>query len=311
MPTFRKPCYLLDNKEPVCFVHLGRFGDIMILLPACLHIYQTTGVKPVVAVAGEFASILEGVSYVTPWVIEGANWVTHSRPVYDEACKHYSDVRVPKWWDCAGMEPPPPINDEPFTELYHLGRRIIVRPEEWESYMFSQWKACGFNKSEMMQWPLVFDRRSAEREKQLCAYAMGPRRPAILYNMSGATSPVISAAEVINQLRPFQRFGVHLVDLANVKAHRVYDLLGLYDQALCLVTGDTATLHLASAHNIPTIALVNNGGAGSIVKCNAILKLRYAEISTRLYEIGHSVSQLIPKPADAIYGHQLHYNGTR
>lgn len=306
-PTYRNGCYLTKSTEPVCFVHLGRFGDLMILLPACLHLYQTTGIKPVIAVAGQFSTLLDGVSYVTPWVIPGANWVTHSRQVYDEAVKHFSDVRVPKWWDCGGMEPPPPLPNEPYAELYHMGRRIVVRPEEWESYMFSQWKACGFNRRQMMEWRLVFDRRSPEREAELVSHSMGTRRPAILYNMSGATSPVVQAAEAIKQLWPFRNRGVHLVDLSGVKAHRIYDLLGMYDQALCLVTGDTATLHLAAAHTIPTIALINNGGAGSIVKCNCILKIRYADMVMRSVEIGDAINQLALK--EALYGRELHHHG--
>lgn len=283
-------CHSLP-KEPLCLVHLGRFGDIMIMLPAMRQTFLDTGVKPVMSVCSEFAGILDGVSYVEPWAQPGVHWVTGTRSVYDEALKHFADVRVPKWWDCQGMEPPPPPPGEDHVELSHLGRRIFVRPEEWDSYMYSQWKACGFTRRQMAEWPLVFDRRSPEREELLASYVVRPR-PTILYNLSGMTSPVPQAAEVLKQLWPF-RGRASIVDLSNIRAERIYDLLGLYDRASVLVTGDTATLHLAAAHKIPTIALINDGGAGSIVKCNSILTLRYSEILRRGHEIIPLLSKLL------------------
>jgi ADP-heptose:LPS heptosyltransferase len=75
---------------------------------------------------------------------------------------------------------------------------------------------------------------------------------------------------------------VEIVNLAAIKAERLYDLLGLYDHAVGLVTSDTATLHLAAASKVPYIALLNNGGAGSIPKGNCILSIRYSNFRNEL-----------------------------
>ena len=45
----KNACGLLPP-EPPCFVHLGKFGDLMILFPGLKWLYDQNGVKPVVAV---------------------------------------------------------------------------------------------------------------------------------------------------------------------------------------------------------------------------------------------------------------------
>ena len=39
-----------------CYVQLGRFGDLMIMLPGWKHLYDTTGEKPNVIACAEFAT---------------------------------------------------------------------------------------------------------------------------------------------------------------------------------------------------------------------------------------------------------------
>ena len=281
------------KRQPPCYVQLGRFGDIMILLPALRHLHETTGVTPVVMACAKFATVLEGCSYVTPWPFEGGDWVNSVRAARDHARRFYDEVVVPKWWDCAGMEPPPPPPDEPNpVTLEHCGRRYRVAPGEWDSYQFSQWKACGFTKQNLLDWPLVFDRRSPEREARLVQYTLNPRLPAVLYNFSGISNQMPFAPEVLSALHPL-RNRVQFVDLSVVMAHRIYDLLGLYDRAACVLSGDTATLHLAAASKVPLIALLANGGAGSIPRGNCIASLRYHEVRARVGEIRGAVEKLL------------------
>jgi hypothetical protein len=49
-----------------------------------------------------------------------------------------------------------------------------------------------------------------------------------------------------------------IVNLDRVKAHRVYDMLGLYDHAAALVSIDTVHLHLSRASNVPVFALARD-----------------------------------------------------
>lgn len=264
----------------------------MIMLPAMLHIFQTTGIKPVMMVCSEFAGTLEGCSYVTAWPVDGFSWHSDVKTAKAIADYWYDKVVVPKWWDCPGLGPPPPRNDEVPVVLNHQGRRMVVSATEWESYQVSQWKAAGFTRQQLIEWPLVFDNRNLSRELALASRVSHWKRPVVLYNFSGVSNPMGFEPEVLNVLRSMNG-RVDLVDLRNVRAERLYDLLGLYDRALCVITGDTSTLHLAAASNVPTIALLANGGAGSIARGNIKLKLRYFEVSARVGEIKSAVEQLL------------------
>jgi len=286
-----KSCYFVP-KLPPCYVQLGRFGDIMIILPALLRHFQQTGEKPVLMVCEEFSSILDGVSYVHPFPVWGIPWTTGVRRARIAADTYYDKVIVPKWWDCHGMYPPQHRPNEPIIELDWQGRRLIVAQSEWDSYQYSQWKACGLSRQELLDWPLVFDRRDTQRELQLVGHYLNPRKPNVLYNFTGTSNPMGMEPEVMVELRPL--IGrVNFVDIGRIKAHRIYDLLGLYDRALCLITGDTSTLHLASCSRVPLIALLADGGAGSIVKGNEVLRLRYHEVGSRRQEIRTAIEKLL------------------
>jgi hypothetical protein len=264
----------------------------MILLPAMKHIFDTTGIKPVVMICQEFAGMLEGCSYVIPWPMTGFSWYGDVKLAKSIADYWYDTVIVPKWWDCPGLAPPPPRPDEGTVVLNHQGRRMIVAESEWDSYQFSQWKAAGFTKQEMLDWPLVFDHRNEAREAMLASVHMPPKKPVVLYSFGGLSNPMPYEPEVMSELRSLNG-RIHLVDLRHVHAERIQDLLGLYDRALCLITGDTATLHLASASKVPMIALVANGGAGSIPKGNTVLKLRYSEVSAKVSLIRATIEKLL------------------
>jgi hypothetical protein len=278
---------------PACYVQLGRFGDIMILLPAMKQQFDTTGVRPVIMTCAHFASVLEGCSYVKAWPVHNADWVRSVSHARDHAMRYYEKVVVPKWWDCPGMGPPPPMPEEPYTVLRHQdGRQIVIPQQEWDSYMVSQWQACGWTRQQMLDWPLVFDRRSTARELHLAGVHVPLKEPLVLYNFSGISNPMGFEPEVVSALNPLRgRF--RMLDLSKVRAARIFDLLGLYDRALCLISGDTATLHLAAASKVPLIALLADGGAGSIVKGNAVSKLRYHEVRARVGEIREAIERLL------------------
>jgi hypothetical protein len=55
-------------KEQTCIVCTGKLGDILNILPICQHL-NTAGQRVSLMVAKEYASILDGVSYVDPVVI--------------------------------------------------------------------------------------------------------------------------------------------------------------------------------------------------------------------------------------------------
>jgi hypothetical protein len=76
----------------------------------------------------------------------------------------------------------------------------------------------------------------------------------VLWCGRGQTSPLGIADEVKRRLADQCR----LVDVADVGAERLQDLLGLYRNARILVSIDTGPLHLGYACRIPTVAIVND-----------------------------------------------------
>lgn len=266
-------CWMAPSKPP-CFVQLGRFGDLMILMPGWKKFYDTTGIKPVVLTSQHYGTILNGVSYVESW-IEPLHWLKDVGKAREMATEKYGSCIVPKWWDDPhAMSPNAPGIDK-----------------RWDSYMLAQWRNAGFDPNAIGQWPLVFDQRNPERETALVKSHLPSTRRILLMNLVGQSSPLPSM-NLVFRLLFAQRLRFAVLDLSKIRAARIYDLLALFERAVLLVTCDTSTLHLASACNVPMIALVANGGGGSIVNGNAILKLRYHEIPNKLHLIDKVLREL-------------------
>ena len=164
MSPSRPKCYLVNH--PKVFVHLGKYGDLMILFPGLQRIFWKTHIKPVVFVSRDFASIFDGISYAVPWVLD-MNWwrdVGRAKVIAEQL---FGEVTVPKWWEIKDGAPPPPAPDEPSIELIMPNRKWKVAAKDWESFMVSQWQYAGFTRQQMIDWPLEFDRRDATREEIL------------------------------------------------------------------------------------------------------------------------------------------------
>jgi len=288
-----RTCFLVPP-GPSVFVQLGRYGDIMIMLPALWAMREQLGQRQILMVAREFADVLDGVSYVEPWVVD-LDWLKGVVEA-QELASSVSDVVVfPKWWDDPRkhLQPPPP--NLPSITLSYKGRTIPVPVGQWESYQLSMWETCGFSKEKFYEWPLIFDQRDRQREEALSkTFLTAARsRPIVLYNFGGITNPFKAAWELHPMLRSVSN-RCHLVDLSSLRAVRIYDLLGLFERARGLITSDTATLHLAHAMpSMPYIGLIGDGGAGSLVKANCVLPLRYSEVAAKKHLILSKIQEWI------------------
>ncbi len=272
---------------PSCFVHLGKYGDLMIMFPAFKAIYDATTIPPICIVSTTYATIFNGISYAQPWAVDLHWWKGVSAARKLAEAKGYKPIVV-KWWDEPNAQAPVALENGKKITLTIHGQKHEVPAAEWDSYQASQWRYAGFTMQQMMDWPLVFDRRNEVREQELCLRHFRTKRPKILYNFNvTGTSPF----QTSNQIMPLMaQTGCELIDLSRIRATRIYDLLGLYDRAALLVTSDTATLHLAAASKVPYIAFINNGGAGSIPKGNCISSVRYGDLPRRIPHV-HSVLQ--------------------
>lgn len=280
-------CWFLKPKPP-CFILLGRNGDIIQLLPCFKAIHDRLGDNPVVIVSTEYAGVFDGVSYVTPHVIN-EDWREVTKAVA-LAARLYGGGITAQWW----KDTPDRIRaTKPAARggivLQSHGINWGVDTAKWPDYGTSMADRCGFSRDEWLSLLPVFDRRNPRREEQLAASVIGgERKPVVLYNFAAMSAPCPHEPEVINPA--LQQFGntIRFINIGPIKAFRIFDLLGLYDRAIGLLTCDTATLHLASATPLPYIGFLPIGWATSIPKGNCVYSCYYNQIPSRIPEImGH------------------------
>ena len=222
-------------KPPRIFVQLGRLGDILNILPLVKRYHDQTGEVPILQVAAEFMTVLEGVSYcrALPWF---GPW-DYPLAAMREASKVSLDITL--------------------CQIHGAG---LSAPRRADSFAREAWLSAGAD----VPWgslPLVFDRRDYQREADLvsaCSDApMTPPRKLVLFAGSGKSSPFPFSKWLTKILPNMLGQEYRVLDLSNIHAHRFYDLLGLFDRAHCLISIDTAHQHLAAAvPSLPVIALV-------------------------------------------------------
>lgn len=274
-------CFLL-RQEPPLIVQLGRFGDELLLFPAFKLIREQMGVKPIVMVSHEYASVFDGISYATPWSVP-LRWWQDSDKAKKLAKTRYNNVVVPQYWNDLSepKETTPAKNGHIFFKAH--GRMWLVEGES-PDYGTAMWNRLGFTRKQMVTEPLVIDRRNRNREQQLVSRYMRNGKPTVLYNFTGYCSPFGYVPEMMRLFQDFQK-KLNFVDLGKIRADRIYDLLGLYDLAKGLITIDTATAHLAPASRVPTLWLTVDGTGTSVPRGNVALHCKYSEAPKRLSEI--------------------------
>lgn len=255
------------NARQRTFVQLGRFGDIILLLPALKYIFDTTGHRPRLICSTEYASVLEGVSYVEPVPLN-----VH-------------------WW--TGMPEARAFGERTFGEacvLQCYAANWGINLDQWPNFMTSMHDRTGVPLSLFNKLPLVFDRRSPEREA--AAVNRITKKPFVLLNCLGFSSPFPYKPHILTALFSL-RDKVNIVDMSQVKLHRIFDLLGLMDAAAGTITIDTATLHLAHGSKRPYVAFTIDGWSSSFPRGNCALNVKYSQALQRLPEVVKTVQSWI------------------
>lgn len=216
------------------YVQLARYGDLMNLLPFVRR-RHAAGDDVHVYCCKEFADIFEGVSYAT------------AHPL---ACTV---------WDLAAGTAAAAAGGHDRIIISQYDRNPDRKACKSVSFAHAQWELAGQLATDALDHyadPLIFDRRDRRRERELLTRLEADRldRPLLLINLSGHSSPYPGRGELLGRLQEkYQKWKV--IDLGAVKAHRIYDMLALYERARALVTIDTATYHLANAAHVRTIYL--------------------------------------------------------
>lgn len=260
------------------YLQLGKNGDLTNILPACAWNNKQTGERQKLIVDVAYRGLMEGISYVEPLFspyqdyrcIEDARRWAYQKDRRQEIV--VTQVRGKDWYP------------EPRSASYALDSRMRCRvPDEaWER-------------------PVVFDRRDAQREAELAA-RLCDGRPLVLVNTKGHSSPFPDQEFLIDLIRSSAGADVQVLDIGKASAHRLYDLLGLYDRAAALVTVDTATLHLAAATpKLPVIAFISDRGnpwAGTIPlpTVNLLASIRYQQFRSAVGVVAGAIQSLfLPK----------------
>lgn len=229
------------------WLQLARHGDILNILPLLHADFKSTGQRQRLMVAAEYASLLEGCSYIEPVIYEGP---------YFEIEKA---VRIA---EKSGGVVVSQINGPRQTVIEQTYRNANI-PEGTtaESFDKESWRAAGRLGEWMKNLPLVFDRRDAKREEALLRshdlIKRGKSKPLILISIEGNSSP-FPYKDLLREMVK-SRFGKTHRILELPKAERLYDLLAIYEKAALLIASDSAPLHLALAcQKLPVFALVND-----------------------------------------------------
>jgi predicted GH43/DUF377 family glycosyl hydrolase len=237
------------------FIQLGKIGDILSILPILKLEHFGTPIPLVVA--KEFASLLDGVSYVEPVIWKGD--VSDVAGAVLFAKKRYSQVVV----------------------LQTFGNIPVQHTAP--SFQHDQWRRADVL-SYFESQTLSIDRRAEEREQALLTKLGITNQPYIVFGDHSISSPFFQKEELAAMLKA--EFPNHrIIRLSEVRAERIYDLLALFHKAAALVTVETAHLHLSRASNVPTYALAASGWRGSAYSSRFAFFMRYVEWDTRKGEL--------------------------
>lgn len=255
----------------VAIVLLGKFGDCANILPVAKHLYDSRN-TPALVCHMNYSPLLRGVTYCKADPVHFP--LTRTDLAMEYARNKYADVRL--------------------AQIYG---RTYQGPKE-VSYNELAWQSVGYGEhfKDTKNFPLIFDRRDAEREKFLMEQNIEGGRPLVLLSVGcGRSSPFAAHYAFGEAIRRKHGHYCEIVDLCKVKAARLYDWLGLFDRASLLITADTAALHLAAASpKLKVIALVNDKPfLATSPRCNVVLKATYSEVTGKMADIHAAIGQAV------------------
>lgn len=262
------------------YICLSKTGDLCNFLPVALAA-SNRGEKVGIMASAEYASILDGISYAEKIVFNGKPWAI--KEAVEEAKKLCPNVTV-----CMTNGPKDAIEKYAYEPA---GQKHATT----DSFCREAFKLAGCLK-EWGKISLVFDRRDKEREKLLIP--KGKKR-IILVSAGSASSPFPYRELLMELVRLKYGKAFNVVDLAEIKAERFYDLLGLYEIAHCLITVDTSHLHLAHAvPMLPVMALIQDKPIywyGSAWRPSHKFHCRYRDFPRRALELFTAIENIDTK----------------
>jgi hypothetical protein len=259
-----------ESAQRVAFVALGRFGDITNILPLLKHCAENYG-KPVLVVSRQFASLLEGCSYVEPYVLDIDN------------------SRINEGLKVAERHFPHVINCQIWGASYEIAKSC-------PSFNRESWRLAGFaHKFDDLSWRPVFDRRDLAREAMLWRKLDNGKKMLLVNVTRGVSSSFPGGNELFAQIRAWFSLEFNVVDVGSLVLPKIFDLIGLMEKAQALVVMDTSLVHLAAATSIPVVALLPRGWTGAEPRCNCISNIKYDEATSQPLAVRSAIIQAMKR----------------
>lgn len=224
------------------YCQLGKIGDVCSILPILSHEHKTTGRKPMLVVAEEYASCFDNLDYADLLIYKG-HWQDLSGAMAS-AKRHYPKV----------------IATQTYSKDFEIEKRQA-------SFQLDQWERAGM----LSKWdtlPLIIPRPEESIAKAIVNQHF--KKPkVILYGDHSQSSPFPHREQLASLL--VEHFGKdhQILRLSEVNLKNPMHLLALYDAADLLVTIETLHIHLAKASDVPMVVLATDhpspwhGSAGS------------------------------------------------
>lgn len=264
------------ERGAVALVLLGRYGDLINILPVALHIHNTYA-TPYLIVSRQFADLFDGVSYVKPVPIDlPPNALVDAMAFARENFDHVIQAQV---WG-TGYE------QVKLTNAYNK----------------ESWRLAGmlprFNDPSLMP---LFDRMDWEEAEAQLKQHRKTNKPLILTNLtSGHSSPFAQGYKILPELE--KRFpGYEVLDVGNIKLRHIYDLLAFVYDAKVVVSIDSALIHIATGRGVPIVALTNpHQWSGTIPRVPAtIIQYSWADPLTVADAVERQLDELALHPVSS------------
>lgn len=246
-----------SKKDSVCFVELGRYGDIINILPLLYHCAQNYDI-PHLMVSREFADILDGCSYVEPEVVPFRN--DQLIDALDLAHRKFKHT----------------INCQVWGHKWNQERKC-------PAFNMESWRNAGFEYlfNDFSLYP-VFDKRDRVKEQAYASKLFQTDKNKILVNVHSTSSPFKRGAELLSKIQEAHGEAFEVVDVTPLRVDHLYDLLGAIEQSACVVSMDTSLVHLTAGTSTPLVCIVPPAWTGSIPRCPESRVFTYTEIEAML-----------------------------
>lgn len=236
----------------------SKLGDICNALPIIHYEFKKSGEIQTVVTSDRYVDVFHGCSYIHAASYR-LSWGDLSGAI-KWAKERYEEVKI---LQCHGDRFPFEQTQKSFQQEVYLRAGLL---DQWDKL------------------ELVFDKRDENREKELVSKTVPrsklrgrPFEKFLLVGDAGESAPFTQIEELCSMLQ--SNFGeTHkIIRLSTVKAEKIYDLIGIYDRAACLVTIDTVHLHLAKASKVPIIALARDGWVGASSSKHFMMYAKYSQ----------------------------------